>query len=363
MKFSTKKYTQVVTTTPLSSLSLAERIIYSFLIYHLKNNRGASVEQIADHTKLDRFRCIPKAIAALIKIGLVQKANHRFEALQPSGDKSKWFVSRKSKGTAWYDKLAYFTYYTPVSMPYRKNAVLCLLHSMSSKVEGKLLVNQTSKNGLANMLNLSRNTIHKIFKKLEGEGLIKPIPHMSGCWMKVGLFDIPENLFVDRTQYQSTDDCGSYLGLVEFLKSEKPEVKAEPTPEPDFDNEPEWDDFLAACQEAGIDDDCIRLLDAEKEFYSYTEIMEWIPKAVATHNENQRQGKHLEARHCGYLLLSWLKKEEAPHKKRFAKLNEEPELYQSLYEDFSELPDTREQSERIFKRHQRENSNKTLVTQ
>jgi len=363
MKFTTKKFTQVVTTTPLSSLSLAERIVYSFLIYRLKNNCGASVEQIADHTKLDRFHCIPKAIAALLKIGLIQKKNRRFEALQPSGDVSKWFVSRKSKGTAWYDKLAYFTYYTPVSMPYRQNAVLCLLHSMSSIIEGKMLVNQTSKNGLAIRLKLSPNTIRSIFQKLEGQGLIKSLPHINNCWMKVGLYDLPENLFMDRSQYQPTDDDGAYLGLAEFLKSGKPEVKADPTPEPAFDNEPEWDDFLSACQGAGIDDDCIRMLDAEKEFFSYTEIMEWIPKAVATHNENKRLDKHLTAKHCGYLLLSWLKKEEAPHKDQFAKLNKTQEPYHSLYEDFTELPDAKKQYDRMIKRHQRENPNNRLVRQ
>jgi DNA-binding MarR family transcriptional regulator len=331
MKLIATQYITTVTTTDNSPLRLSDRIVYSYLGTQKKWGKGATVQDIADHTRLNRTYTVPQSLGRLVDLGLVEQADGRYFAMQPSGASAEWFVKRKGNDH-WFNRLGYFVYYIPTTIDYKRAALLSLLYSFAKQVAGMPFeaVMSTNRQGLADLLHVSRNFVSTVLSEFESDGLIKVCRHKSNeKLIRVVCYDPPTDLFEKiAADVDDADDCfPEFMELIESpvepvidSSTEAEPEQAEPEPQ-----EPEgWDDFLLACRAENIDDDCIRKLDAARWEFSLNEILDWLPNAKARHEASRLAGKFSDTPHCGYLLLAWLKKEEAEHQKKFDEMNELP---------------------------------------
>ncbi len=89
-KFNNKQRLRLVKTTGDSPLNLNQRLAYSAL---LTDEKGLSQEGVSSLTGLDAKGTVAAALKALVKDGLAERLGGRWVAIEPAGDRHKWFTT------------------------------------------------------------------------------------------------------------------------------------------------------------------------------------------------------------------------------------------------------------------------------
>jgi DNA-binding transcriptional regulator YhcF (GntR family) len=168
-------------------LTLNAVLVYCRLAYldaYGKGDRkGATYQELARATGLDRKTAVPTAIRSLQQHGLAVRRGQRWHAVAPAGETADWFVPlRHAEADAhWYKRFAYYW------LPTRSQAGQAQLTPAQTAVLAKR-VNlwldrpqaRQSARGLAQMLNLNVKTVRSALARLREVGVLdradRPLP-------------------------------------------------------------------------------------------------------------------------------------------------------------------------------------------
>lgn len=154
------------------------RFVYSCLAQYTGQYdppRPLLVTEIADLTRLDRRKCVPKAVAHLEECGLAEKQSRKWSAVEHTHilrhAKTKHVVVK------WPLKYAAINIYLPSEsclLTARQNAVFWFLYCK----QGKWITEK----GIAKYLSISRETVHNSIMRLLKLGLLNRLkPQLDGC--------------------------------------------------------------------------------------------------------------------------------------------------------------------------------------
>jgi len=184
--FPSKRFIKLLSVTKACQLTFNQRLVYSFLVYRSRLNKGVSVRGIAKSLQLDR-NTVRVVVRKLVELGLVAKKDGNFQAVEPTGPLAEWFVSpiRLAEAKFWGDRLAYIRYYLPMplkekayrhrlALTLKQNAIYCLLLNLSKELPPDseeaifgLRLCTASQASVAGLLGLDRQTVRKALVRLE----------------------------------------------------------------------------------------------------------------------------------------------------------------------------------------------------
>lgn len=156
-----KRKFRLLTPKDPKSISLSERIVYSYLAYRARYEKAATQAEIADQTGLERGRTVARAVIGLIQRGLVERREAGLVAVEDND-----VFLKLDQGEHWSQRYAYLWYY-PVTngLTTAENLLLWTLHSLGGRPQNKV--------GLANLTGLKRDYIVKWIKKLIERGALR----------------------------------------------------------------------------------------------------------------------------------------------------------------------------------------------
>lgn len=218
--FSGKRRVFYLTATSQCKLNFNARLIYSFLVSKrsMEKTDGASEEDIARATRLDRFRTVRTSLRTLGDAAFLDESGEEYVAREPDADTQGWFAVRNADAKDWWDRLAYYPIYLQAAssqLSPRTNAVLFLLYSLAG---GGNIAEGQSYTGLGKMLPAHSRTVRTSVGSLEEHGLVKLFPCESNRgWFSVALMK-PDARHL--RWYQDVDGRRSrvYVGLDEFKR-------------------------------------------------------------------------------------------------------------------------------------------------
>ena len=177
--WSDKRYLKMLTCRKECDLSHPERKLLSYLVYKARDKTGVSTSVIIKAIGLDR-RTVWVATSKLVELGLVEKTEQGYRALDPLEVKPEWFAEPHD-GKEWWERLRTYRHYLLTHDAKRSrgnrvgvitemdNAVLWMLYSLGQG--GKEIVGQRVP-GLAVLLGCSPHTVRDAIGRLTKAGLI-----------------------------------------------------------------------------------------------------------------------------------------------------------------------------------------------
>lgn len=174
--FPHKRYVLVIVAKKLCPLTYHQRLIYSYLVYRLRQDQTASTLKISKILRMEK-KVVEQAAKALAVHNLVVEESGQYCAKEPTKDQENWFASNKRTDGAWHRQCATYPVLRPKKgskISTKTNAILWLLYSLARKY-GKPAVFSQNIAGLATLLNMSEKGVSQAIKRLEKEGLVERI--------------------------------------------------------------------------------------------------------------------------------------------------------------------------------------------
>ena len=267
---------------------LNERIVYSYLAFRARLDRGESLRAISAATTLNR-RTVEKSLRALGS--LVQLRKGRWWAVAPTSDQANWFAARKANRMKhWSDGLATIRLLLPKKgarvgrrrFTLNHAALYSELYSFGRRNQN--CVKATSLNHMNKLLNgLDAGTIQAGLDLLKAADLIVVVP--NGNRMRVNLMPL-------------TDKHGDLFAVMDEFE-EKQAVVA-PAELNDSGNEA----ICSFCVSQGIPQNlAVEIAELCNRVPSFCadNFLKMAYRAEHEHLNNRVRGR-ANARHCGFLL-------------------------------------------------------------
>jgi predicted transcriptional regulator len=186
--FAGKATVRCVVPTAALDLRLNERLAYSWLVYRARYGRGSTRAGLAEGTGLHRTKTVPRVVARLLDLGLVQRRGKLLFAKQPGPGLFSCTADSRRRDDPWYKRLNYFVIVmrsakSPLTTT--QAAVLSVLYSQNMR-DG-LRVNPSARH-LASLLRVSVKTVRSALRRLEecglvaGGTLVPPTAEMLAWW-------------------------------------------------------------------------------------------------------------------------------------------------------------------------------------
>lgn len=187
------RHVQTVTTRGGCPLPFNSRLVYSWLVFKIRDGVSVTNNDVVRGTGLDKGT-VSRALKPLLECGLVEKVKGGHRAVEPTGETAAWFVVHKKDGE-WWTKLGnYKTLLRRHDCPLSPMdaAVYCLLVSLTKDNS-----TQHTIAGLAAMLGrgVDRKTVRSAFARLLEVGLlcktdfrpalVEPRPEHLEYWQRV----------------------------------------------------------------------------------------------------------------------------------------------------------------------------------
>jgi len=184
--FPNKKFIKLLSVNRACPLTFNEQLVHSFLVYRARLNKGVSLRGITKAIQLDR-NTVRLVVRRLLDLGLLEKRDGLFLALEPTGPVAAWFVGPAclAEANSWWDRLAYFRFYLAMPLQDKRGrhrlaltpkqiAIYCLLLNLSKEPpagseEAMLGIRlcTVSQASVARLLRCDRQTVRKAVVRLE----------------------------------------------------------------------------------------------------------------------------------------------------------------------------------------------------
>jgi DNA-binding MarR family transcriptional regulator len=174
--FPNKKYVLMVVSKKKCPLKYHRRLVYSYLVYRLRQDQTATQAKMVKALRLDKT-AVANAIVELETLGLVVRERGQYQAAEPNENQRRWFASNRRAGVPWHRQFATYPVLRPQKasgLSTKTNALLWLLYSLAPKF-GKPVVLGQCLAGLAVMLNMSEKGVKQGVGRLEKMGLIEQV--------------------------------------------------------------------------------------------------------------------------------------------------------------------------------------------
>jgi DNA-binding MarR family transcriptional regulator len=172
--FPNKRYVLMVVSKKDCPLKYHRRLVYSYLVYRLRQDQTATQAKVVKALRLDKT-AVASAIGELETLGLVVRERGQYQAAKPNENQRQWFASNGRTDGPWHRRFATYPVLRPQKssgLSTKTNALLWLLYSLAPK-HGKPVVLGQCLAGLAVMLNMSEKGVKQGVGRLEKMGLIE----------------------------------------------------------------------------------------------------------------------------------------------------------------------------------------------
>ena len=174
--FPNKRYVPMIVSTKKCPLKYHRRLVYSYLVYRLRQDQTATQAKVVKALRLDKT-AVASAIGELETLGLVVRERGQYQAAEPNENQRQWFASNGRTDVPWHRQFATYPVLRPKKssgLSTKTNALLWLLYSLAPKY-GKPVVLGQHLAGLAVMLNMSAKGVKQGVDRLEKMGLIERV--------------------------------------------------------------------------------------------------------------------------------------------------------------------------------------------
>jgi hypothetical protein len=178
--FYNKRYVPLIATRKACKINFQQRYIYSYLVFRLSKEQGATKRRIASVLGIDRGEAVPNALNALQKEAegrckLVEEGEGEFWALEPTGDAGEWFAKNRRTDESWHRQFSTYKVFMPTKeskLTTKTNGLLWLLYSLAPRWKRPVVTNQTKK-GLAVLLGVSQKCVDSALDTLGKHELVR----------------------------------------------------------------------------------------------------------------------------------------------------------------------------------------------
>lgn len=174
--FPNKRYVPMIVSTKKCPLKYHRRLVYSYLVYRLRQDQTATQAKVVKALRLDKT-AVASAIGELETLGLVVRERGQYQAAEPNENQRQWFASNGRTNVPWHRQFATYPVLRPrksSGLSTKTNALLWLLYSLAPEY-GKPVVLGQHLAGLAVMLNMSAKGVKQGVDRLEKMGLIERV--------------------------------------------------------------------------------------------------------------------------------------------------------------------------------------------
>jgi predicted transcriptional regulator len=174
--FPNKRYVPMVVSTKKCPLAYHQRLVYSYLVYRLREDQAATKGKMVRALRSDKT-AVAKAVAVLEEFGLAVREGGQYRAAEPNENQRQWFASNTRTDVPWHRQFATYSVLRPrkgAGLSTKTNAILWLLYSLAPKFGQPVVLGQHLA-GLAVMLNMSAKGVKHGVGSLEEKGLVERI--------------------------------------------------------------------------------------------------------------------------------------------------------------------------------------------